>query len=43
MQELWGMTALELHVNETYYAQHPALKSVYWKDQLIIAGMLVSS
>ena len=43
MQEIWGMAAVDLHVNATYYAQHPALKSVYWKDQSVIAGMLFSS
>ena len=32
----WWMAAVELHVNATYYAQHPALKSVYGKDQLVL-------
>ena len=32
------MAAVELHVNAIYYAQHPALKSVYGKDQSAIAG-----
>ena len=33
VHELWVMAAVELHVNATFYAQHPALKSVYGKDQ----------
>ena len=37
------MAAIELHVNATYYAQHPALKSVYGKSQLVISGKLFSS
>ena len=37
------MPVVELHVNATYYAQHPALKSVYGKSQLIIVGKLFSS
>ena len=42
MNFFWVMAAVELHVNVTY-AQYPALKSVYGKDQLVIAGKLVSS
>ena len=31
----WWMVAVELHVNATYYVQHPALKSVYlWKKTI---------
>ena len=30
------MAAVELHVNATYYAQHPELKSVYGKSQSVI-------
>ena len=30
------MAAVELHVNPTYYAQYPALKSVYGKDQSVL-------
>ena len=37
------MAAVELHVNATYYAQHPALKSVYGKCQSVIVGKLFSS
>ena len=37
------MAAVELHVNATYYAQHPALKSVYWISQSVIDGKLFSS
>ena len=33
MPEVRVMAAIELHVNETYYAQHPALKSLYEKSQ----------
>ena len=33
MDELGVMASIELHVNATCYAQHPALKSVYGKDQ----------
>ena len=35
--------AAELHVNATYHAQYPALKSVYGKDQSVIPGHLFSS
>ena len=41
--ELSLMAAVELHVNATYYAQTPALKSVYGKDQSVIACKLFSS
>ena len=37
------MAAVELHVNATFYAQHPALKSVYGKDQSVIPGKLFFS
>ena len=37
------MAAVELHVNVTYYAQHPALKSVYGKSQSVIGSKLFSS
>ena len=43
MHELWVMSAVEQNVNAVYYAQHPALKSVYGKDQSVIAGKLFSS
>ena len=42
MHELRVMAAVELHVNATYYAQHPALKSVYGKCQSVIGGKLFS-
>ena len=35
--------AVELYVNATYYAQHPTLKLVYGKSQLVIVGKLFSS
>ena len=34
------MEAVELPVNATYYAQHPALKSIYEKSQSVIGGNL---
>ena len=37
------MASLELHVNATYYAQHPALKLIYGKSQSVIGGKLFSS
>ena len=37
------MEAIELYVNARYYAQHPALKSVYGKSQSVIGGKLFSS
>ena len=37
------VAAVELHVNATYYVQQPALKSVYGKDQSVIAGKLFPS
>ena len=37
------MAAVELHVNSTYYAQHPALKSVYEKSQSAMGAKLFSS
>ena len=36
MHELRVMAAVDLHVNATYYADHPALKSVYGKIQPVI-------
>ena len=36
------MAAVELHVNAAYHAQYPALKSVYGKDQSVIAGKFIS-
>ena len=38
MHELRVIAAVELHVNATYYAQHPAMKLVYGKNQSVIAG-----
>ena len=29
-----------LHINATYYAQHPALKSIYGQSQSVIVGKL---
>ena len=43
MHELRVMVAVELHVNATYYAQHPALKSVFEKSQSVMGGKLFSS
>ena len=37
------MEAIELHINARYYAQHPALKSVFGKSQSVIGGKLFSS
>ena len=37
------MEAIELHINARYYAQHPALKSVYGKSQSVIGDKLLSS
>ena len=37
------IAAVELHLNGTYYAQHPALKSVHEKSQSVMAGKLFSS
>ena len=37
------MEAIELHINARYYAQHPALKSIYGKSQSVIGGKLFSS
>ena len=36
------METIELHVNARYYAQNPALKSVYGKSQSVIGGKLLS-
>ena len=43
VHELRVMAAVELHVNATYYAQHPALKPVYEKSQSVMGGKLFSS
>ena len=44
VHKLRVMAAVELHLNATYYAQHPALKSVYEKrSQYIMSGKLFSS
>ena len=43
MHEPCVMAANELHENATYYAQPPALKPIYEKDQSVIAGKLLSS
>ena len=43
VHELREMAAVELHVNATYYARHPALKSVYEKSQSVMSGKLFSS
>ena len=40
VHELREMAAVELHVNATYYARHPALKSVYEKSQSVMSGKL---
>ena len=37
------METIEVHINARYYAQHPALKSVYGKSQSVIGGKLFSS
>ena len=37
------MEATQLPKNARYYAQHPALKSVYGKSQSVIGGKLYSS
>ena len=37
------MAAVELHLNATYYAQHPALKSVHEKSQSLLVDKLFSS
>ena len=34
------MVTVELHVNATYYSQHPVLKSVYGKSQSVIGHKL---
>ena len=43
VHELRVMAAVELHVNATYYSQHPALKSVSGKSQSVVGGYLSSS
>ena len=43
VHEIRVMAAVELHVNATFYAQHPALKSMYRKSQSLIGGQLFSS
>ena len=42
VHELRVMAAVELHVNATHYAQHPALKSAYGKIQPVTGGKLFS-
>ena len=43
MHELKVITAaVELHVNATYYAEHPALKPVYEKNRSFMSGKLFS-
>ena len=42
VHELGVMAAVELHLNATY-AQDPAWKSVYEKNQYVMSGMLFSS
>ena len=41
--ELRVMAAIELQVNDTYYAQHPTLKSFYRKSQSVIVIKLFFS
>ena len=36
------IAAVELHVNATYYPEHPALKSVYEKSRSFMSGKLFS-
>ena len=43
MHEIRVIAAIELHVNATYYVQHPALKSVYGKRQSVMRSKLYSS
>ena len=43
VHELLVIAPVELHLNATYYVQHPALKSIYGKGQSVIAGKLFSS
>ena len=43
VHEILVMAAVELHVNATYHAQHPALKSDYGKDESVLAVKLFSS
>ena len=43
VHELTVMTTAELHLNATYYSQHPALKSVDQKNQSLRGGMLFYS
>ena len=38
--EVRVIAAIELHGNATYFAQHPALKSVYGKSQSVIVAKL---
>ena len=39
---MMAAVGVDLHVNGTYYAQYPALKSVYGKSQPVIGGKLFS-
>ena len=43
VHELRVVAAVELHLNVTYYAQHPALKPVYEKSQYIMGDNLFFS
>ena len=40
VHKLRVMVTVELHVNATYYSQHPVLKSVYGKSQSVIGHKL---
>ena len=42
VHKLKVMTAVELHVNATYYTRNPLLKSVYEKSQSVMGGKLFS-
>ena len=39
---MMAAVGVDLYVNATCYAQHPALKSVYGKSQPVIGGKLFS-
>ena len=43
VHKLRMMVAVKLHLDATYYAQHPALKSVDEKSQSVMGGKLSSS
>ena len=40
VQKIGVMTAVELHLNARFYAQHLAMKSVYDKSQSVMSGKL---